>query len=64
MAIEQNAVEQNSVEERQARLDAMIAEFRAAQQRRLVKAGQALWRNTERAQRSPAAAVEPVLILN
>ena len=58
------AIEQNNVEERQARLDAMIAEFRAAQQRRLVKAGKALWRNTERAQRSPAAAVEPVVILN
>ena len=58
------AIEQNNVEERQARLDAMIAEFRAAQQRRLVKAGEALWRNSERAQRSPAAAVEPGLVLN
>ena len=58
------AIEQNNVEERQARLDAMIAEFRAAQQRRLVKAGKALWHNSERAQRSPAAAVEPEVILN
>jgi hypothetical protein len=58
------AIEQDNVEERQARLDAMIAEFRAAQQRRLVKAGKALWRKTEEAHRSPFAAVEPVLTLN
>ena len=58
------AIEQDNLEERQARLDAMIAEFRAAQQRRLVKIGKALWRDTERAQGSPAAAVEPVLTMN
>ena len=32
------AIDRNDSEERQARLDAMIEEFRAAQQRRLVKA--------------------------
>ena len=35
----------------QARLDGMIAEFRAARQRRLVKQGMALWTRTEAAQR-------------
>jgi hypothetical protein len=58
------AIEQDNVEERQARLDAMIAEFRAAQQRRLVKVGKALWQSTEKAHRSPFSAVEPVLTLN
>jgi hypothetical protein len=42
------ALEQNDLEERQVRLDAMIAEFRAAQQRRLVRVGKALWNQTER----------------
>ena len=42
------AIERNDTEERQARLDAMIAEFRTAQQRRLVKVGKALWTRTER----------------
>jgi hypothetical protein len=58
------AIERNDLEERQARLDAMIAEFRAAQQRRLVKVGKAPGHKTERAQRSPGAEVEPVLIPN
>ena len=55
------AIERNDLDERQARLDAMIAEFRAAQQRRLVKVGKALWRRTEEAQRPPSAAVDPAL---
>jgi hypothetical protein len=56
------AIEQNNLEERQARLDAMIAEFRAAQQRRLVKVGKALWSRTEQ---QPAAVVgELPLTLN
>jgi hypothetical protein len=37
----------------------MIEEFRAAQQRRLVKAGIALWNRTEAAQQA-IACVEPV----
>ena len=52
------AIEQNNAEERQARLDAMIAEFRTAQQRRLVKVGKALWTRTERPE--SAAALYPL----
>ncbi len=52
------AIEQNNPEERQARLDAMIAEFRTAQQRRLVKVGKALWNRAERAE--SAAALYPL----
>jgi hypothetical protein len=37
-------------DERQARLDEMVDEFRAAQQRRLVKRGILLWNRTEAAQ--------------
>ena len=51
-------IDRNDIEERQARLDAMIQEFRAAQQRRLVKAGRILWNRTEAAQRAMAC-VEP-----
>jgi hypothetical protein len=50
------AIERNDLEERQARLDMMIAELRAAEQRRLVKVGSALWRRTE----LPAAAPLPL----
>jgi len=46
------AIDRNDSDERQARLDAMIAEFRAAQQRRLVKAGKILWNRTEAAQQT------------
>jgi hypothetical protein len=52
------AIDRNDSDERQARLDAMIAEFRAAQQRRLVKAGKVLWNRTEAAQQAMAC-VEP-----
>jgi hypothetical protein len=45
----------NDSEDRQARLDAMIEEFRAAQQRRLVKAELALWSRTEAAQQATAS---------
>ena len=44
--------------DRQARLDQMIDEFRAAQQRRLVKRGMALWNRTEAAHQVTAL-VEP-----
>jgi hypothetical protein len=50
------AIDRNDSDERQARLDAMIAEFRAAQQRRLVKAGKVLWNRTEAAQQAMACA--------
>jgi hypothetical protein len=56
------AIEQNNTEERQARLDAMIAEFRAAQQRRLVKVGKALWIRTERTQSTAALFPHPLLL--
>ncbi len=48
------AIDRNDSEERQARLDAMIEEFRAAQQRRLVKAEMARWNRTEAVQRAMA----------
>ena len=54
------AVDRNDSEERQARLDWMMEEFRAAQQRRVVKAGIALWNRTEAAQQAMAC-VEPAL---
>ena len=52
------AIDRNDSEERQARLDARIEEFRAAQQRRLVKEGIVLWNRTEAAHRA-LACVEP-----
>lgn len=48
----------NDTKERQARLDAMIEEFRAARQRRFVKTGIALWNRTEAAQ-DAMACVKP-----
>ena len=51
-------IDRNDGEERQARLDKMIEEFRAAQQRRLVKAGIVLWNRTEAAQQAMAPAAE------
>ena len=48
------AIDRNDSEERQARLDAMVEEFRAAQQRQLVKAEMARWNRTEAAQRAMA----------
>jgi hypothetical protein len=47
-------IDRTDIEERQARLDAMIEEFRAAQQRRLVKAEIALWNRTGAAQQAMA----------
>ena len=48
------AIDRNDSEERQARLDAMIEEVRAAQQRRLVKAEIAHWNRTVAAQQAMA----------
>jgi hypothetical protein len=45
------ATERDGIAALQARLDRMIAEFRAARQRRLVKQGMALWERHEAAQR-------------
>jgi hypothetical protein len=52
------AVNRNDTDERQARVDAMIDEFRAAQQRRLVKRGIDLWNRAEAAHQAMAC-VEP-----
>jgi hypothetical protein len=52
-------IDRNDTEARQARLDKMIEEFRAAQQRRLVKAGIVLWNRTEAAHQAAMACVEP-----
>jgi hypothetical protein len=51
-------IDRKKSDERQARIDAMIEEFRAAQQRRLVKRGIALWNRAEAAQRAMEC-VEP-----
>jgi len=48
------AIDRTDSEERQARLDAMIEEFRAAQQRRLVKAQLARSNRTEATQQAMA----------
>ena len=52
------AIDRHDRDERQARIDALIEEFRAAQQRRLVKRGIALWNGAEAAQQA-IAWVEP-----
>jgi hypothetical protein len=51
-------IDRNDGEERQARLDTMIEEFRAAQQRRRVKAQLVLTNQTAAAQRAMACAKE------
>jgi len=51
-------IDRNDSEERQARLDAMIEEFHAARQRRLVKRGIVLWNRAEAAQQAMGC-VEP-----
>ena len=48
------AIDRNDSDERQARLDAMIEEFRAAQQRRGAKGDNALRNRTEAAQQALA----------
>ena len=52
------AIDPKNDDQRQARIDAMIEEFRAAQQRRLVKRGIALWNRAE-AEYQAMACVEP-----
>ena len=51
-------IERCDIDERQARLDVIVAEYRAAQQRQLVKQGIALWNRSE-AQRTAAARAQP-----
>ena len=52
------ARDRNDPDERQTRLDEMLAEFREAQQRRLVKQGILLWNRIEDAQQ-PVAWADP-----
>ena len=52
-------IDRKKSDERQARIDAMIEEFRAAQQRRLVKRGIALWNRAEAAQRAMECVADP-----
>lgn len=53
------AIDSHPTDDRQSRYDAMIEEFRAAQKRRLVKQGMALWNRTEAARRKTALAEPP-----
>ena len=46
------AIDRGDSDERQARLDSMIEEFRAAQQRQLVKRGRILWERAEAARQA------------
>jgi hypothetical protein len=57
-------IERNDVDERQARIDGMVAEFRAARQRRRVKQGTARWKRTEEALRQAARAEAPPTKVN
>lgn len=52
------AIERNDLEERQARLDKMVTEFRASQQRRQERHGMVLWNGVELAPRQGAAQVD------
>ena len=45
------AIDRSNIDERQARIEVMLEEFRAAQQRQLVKRGIAMWERAEAAQR-------------
>jgi hypothetical protein len=47
-------IDRNDSDERQARLDAMIEDFRAAQQRQLVKRAKLLWSRAEAARQATA----------
>lgn len=50
------AIERDEIDERRARIDGMVAEFRAARQRRLVKQGIALWKRNKMEQHLAALA--------
>ena len=53
------AIDRNDRDERQARIDALIEEFRAARQRRLVRQGIALWNRAEAEQQAMTWAEPP-----
>ena len=51
------AIDRSEAGEQQARVDAMVEEFKQARQRRLVKQGVILWNRAETALRNAAAAL-------
>jgi len=54
------AIERDDVDERQARIDLMIGEFRTAQQRRLVQRGIHAWKRFEATQMVVACEAPPL----
>ena len=54
------AVHKNNTEERQARLELLMARYRDTEQRQLLKLGIALWKRTEAERRIFADATEPL----
>jgi hypothetical protein len=58
------AIERNDIEERQARVKPMVAEFRAAQQRRMEKHGIGLSNRTRMEQRIQSPAPLPPAKIN
>lgn len=57
-------IERFDLEERQARIEKMMQEFRAARQRRLVKQGMSLWNRIEAEQRHLAIQPRPPSKIN
>jgi hypothetical protein len=53
------AIQRDTTEERQARLDKMITEFRDAQKRALLKRGVTLWNRTDQEQALTPAVPPP-----
>jgi hypothetical protein len=53
------AIDRKDRDERQARIDALVEEFRAARQRRLLKRGIALWNRFEAEQQAMTCVVRP-----
>jgi hypothetical protein len=53
------AIERDDTEERKARIELMIGEFRTAQQRRLVRRGMGLWQRGQAVQMSVVYGPKP-----
>jgi hypothetical protein len=53
------AIQRDATEERQARLDTLIEQLRAAEKRQLLKRGIALWTRTEADEASPYDVILP-----
>ena len=54
------AIERDDTDERQARIDLMIVEFRTAQHRRLLKREMGLWKRAEAAELAKTFGPRPV----